>query len=91
MRRGQATLELLVLLGVALGLSALMVVATGADGGAIRRHLIESIPGHRPDRRDDRWALRSDPYGPVIRRYAPTMILERDRFCEDAAVPSDPG
>ncbi|MGI9187707.1 MAG: hypothetical protein ACR2J9_09390 [Gaiellales bacterium] len=91
MRRGKATFELLVLLGVAFGLSALMVVATGADGGAIRRHLIESIPGHRPDRRDDRWALRSDPYGPVIRRYAPTMILERDRFGEDAAVPSDPG
>jgi hypothetical protein len=35
--------------------------------------------------------LRSDPYGPLIRRYVPTMILERDRYGEDAAVPTDPG
>ncbi|MEI6689725.1 MAG: hypothetical protein WCN97_10260 [Thermoleophilia bacterium] len=91
MRRGQSTIELLVLLGVALGLTLLIAIAARADGDSVRRHLIESIPGHRPERRDDRWALRSDPYGPLIRRYVPTMILERDRYNEDAAVPSDPG
>jgi hypothetical protein len=91
MRRGQSTIELLILLGVAIGLTLLVAIAARADGGSVRRHLIESIPGHRPERRDDRWALRSDPYGPLIRRYVPTMILERDRYGEDAAVPSDPG
>ena len=91
MRRGQSTIELLILLGVAIGLTLLVAIAARADGGSVRRHLIESIPGHRPDRRDDRWALRSDPYGPLIRRYVPTLILEQDRYGEDAAVPTDPG
>lgn len=91
MRRGQSTIEFLVLLGVVIGLTLLVAIAARADGGSVRRHLIESIPGHRPERRDDRWALRSDPYGPLIRRYVPTMILERDRYGEDAAVPTDPG
>ena len=91
MRRGQSTIELLVLLGVAIGLTLLVAIAARADGGSVRQHLIESIPGHRPERRDDRWALRSDPYGPLIRRYVPTIILERDRYGEDAAVPTDPG
>jgi hypothetical protein len=90
MRRGQATLELLVLLGVVLGLTLVVAIAARADGGALRRHLIESIPGHRPERRDDRWALRSDRYGSLLRRYVPTLVLERDRHGEDAAVPSDP-
>ena len=91
MRRGQSTIEFLVLLGVVIGLTLLVAIAARADGGSVRRHLIESIPGHRPERRDDRWALRSDPYGPLIRRYVPTMILERDRYGEDTAVPTDPG
>jgi hypothetical protein len=91
MRHGQATIELLVLLLLAVALTVVMAVATGADGGSLRQHLVESIPGHRPVRRDDRWALRSDPYGSLIRRWAPTLVLERDRYGEDAAVPSDPG
>ena len=91
MRRGQATIELLVLLGLAIALTVVVAVAARADAGALRRHLVESIPGHRPERRDDRWALRSDSYGPLIRRYVPTLVLERDRYGEDAAVPSDPG
>jgi hypothetical protein len=91
MRRGQATIELLVLLGLAIGLTVIVAVAARADAGSVRRQLIESIPGHRPERRDDRWALRSDPYGPLIRRYVPTLVLERDRYGEDVAVPTDPG
>ena len=91
MRRAQSTIELLVLLGVATALTTVVAVLAGADAGGVRRHLVESIPGHRPERRDDRWALRSDAYGPLIRRYVPTLILERDRYGEDAAVPSDPG
>ena len=91
MRRAQATIELLVLIGLAIVLTAVIVLATRADGSSVRRHLIESIPGHRPERRDDRWALRSDAYGALIRRYVPTLVLERDRYGEDAAVPSDPG
>jgi hypothetical protein len=91
MRRGQATLELLVLLGVAVGLTILVAAAVRTDASALRDRLAESIPGHRPERRDDRWALRSDPYGPLLRRYVPTLVLERDRYGEDTAVPSDPG
>jgi molybdopterin biosynthesis enzyme MoaB len=47
MRRGQSTIEFLVLLGVAIGLTLLVAIAARADGGSVRRQLIESIPGHR--------------------------------------------
>ena len=82
MRRAQATIELLALLGAALALTA--VIAFAGDGWA--RHLVESIPGHRAERRDDRWALRTDA---EIRRYVPTLVLERDRYGADASVPVD--
>ena len=91
MRRAQASIELLALLGVALGLTILVAIAARSDAGGVRQHLIDSIPGHRAERRDDRWALRSDPYGAVIRRYVPTLVLEHDRYGEDAAVPVDVG
>ncbi|MGI9116993.1 MAG: hypothetical protein ACR2JV_05095 [Gaiellales bacterium] len=90
MRRAQATLELLVLIGLAVALTVVVGLATGTDAPAFARHLAESLPGHRPDRRDDRWALRSDPYGGAIRRYVPELVLERDRYGQDAAVPTDP-
>ena len=85
MRRAQATIEFLALTGVVLAL----VGAVAFAGGDWARHLVESIPGQQHTRRDDRWALRSDPYGPLIRRYVPTLVLERDRYGADASVPVD--
>ncbi len=89
MRRAQATIELLVLLGVAVVLMVFVIAATRSDAASYARRLVEAIPGHQPVRRDDRWALRSDPYGPLLRRYTPTLVLERDRYGEDAAMPVD--
>ena len=89
MHRAQATLELLVLLGLACALALVVAVAARGEAGRAARHLAESLPGHRPERRDDRWALRDDRYGPLLRRYVPRLVLERDRYGADAAVPVD--
>ena len=90
MRRGQATIEFLVLLGVAIAVTAFIVIGARSDGASYATRIAKAIPGHQPERRDDRWALRSDSYGPLLRRYAPELVLERDRYGEDAAVPVDP-
>ena len=90
MRRAQATIELLAVVGAVALVAAAAALALRGDAPALADRLAEALPGHRPERRDDRWALRSDPYGPLIRRYVPTLVLERDRYGEDAAVPSDP-
>jgi hypothetical protein len=89
MRRAQATLELAVLLGLVVLVGAVVATAARADGAGWARRLAAALPGERPERRDDRWALRSDRYGPLLRRYAPTLVLERDRWGEDTAVPVD--
>ena len=90
MRRGQATIELLILLGVAVALIAFIAFAARSDGASLAARIAKAIPGHQPERRDDRWALRSDSYGPLLRRYTPELVLERDRYGEDSAVPVDP-
>jgi len=89
-RRAQATIELLALLGVAAGLAGFVVLAAGADGASFASRLAAAIPGHQAVRQDDRWALRSPTYGPLVRRYVPVLVLERDRWGEDRAVPIDP-
>ncbi len=89
MRRGQATVELLALIGVAALLTGFLALAARSDGASWSERLAEAIPGKRAERRDDRWALRSDRYGPLLRRYAPVLVLERDRWGEDRAVPVD--
>ena len=68
MRRGQATIELLILLGVAVAMTAFIVFAARSDGASYAARIAKAIPGHQPQRRDDRWALRSDSYGPLLRR-----------------------
>jgi hypothetical protein len=40
-------------------------------------------------RHDDSWALVSPTWGPVIRRYAPVLVLERDRYGDEAEAPVD--
>ncbi len=89
MRRAQAALELVVLLGLLALAGVLVAAAARADGAGWARRIVHALPGERPERRDDRWALRSDRYGPLLRRYAPTLVLERDRWGEDRAVPVD--
>ena len=91
MRRstGQASLEFLLLAGLVavliLGLG--VVLASGAAAStadALRRALRPPSPAH-----DDTWAIGSSTWGPLIRRYAPRVVLERDVYGEDASVPVD--
>ena len=89
MRRstGQATIELLVLCGLAAAVAlalgtALASGAAAATAGALRRALRPPHPVH-----DDTWALGSPTWGPLLRRYAPRLVLERDRYGEDDEVP----
>ena len=91
MRRstGQATLELVLLMGlvavVTLGLGvALVSGAAAATADALRKALRPPSPAH-----DDTWAIGSATWGPLIRRYAPHVVLERDRYDEDRSVPVD--
>jgi hypothetical protein len=84
---GQATIELLLLCGLAallaLGLgSALASGAAASTADALRHALRPPHPAH-----DDTWALASPTWGPLLRRYAPRLVLERDRYGEDASVP----
>ena len=89
MRRAQATLELVLLLGLVALVGAMAVAAAQGAGAGWAERIARALPGERAERRDDRWALRSDRYGPLLRRHAPTLILERDRWGEDTAVPVD--
>src|SRR4051794_10441110 len=89
MRRstGQATIELLVLCGLVAALllalgTALATGAASATAAAVRRALRPPRPRH-----DDTWALGSPAWGPLLRRYAPRIVLERDRYGADDAVP----
>jgi hypothetical protein len=86
---GQATLEFLLLAGLVavlvLGLG--VVLASGAAAStadALRRALRPPSPAH-----DDTWAIGSSTWGPLIRRYAPRVVLERDVYGEDESVPVD--
>jgi hypothetical protein len=89
MRRstGQATVELLVLCGLVAALLLLLggALATGAAAStarALQRALRPPHPVH-----DDTWALGSPTWGPLLRRYAPRLVLERDRYGADDEVP----
>ena len=89
MRRGtgQATIELLVLCGLVAALLLLLggALATGAAAAtarALQRALRPPHPVH-----DDTWALGSSTWGPLLRRYAPRLVLERDRYGADDEVP----
>ncbi len=84
-------MEVLALVVVAAAVAGFLALAARSDGASWRTRLEEAIPGRQPERRDDRWALRSDRYGPLLRRYAPTLVLERDRWGHDHAVPVDVG
>ena len=88
---GQASLEFALLTGLAvlvtLGLGvALANGAAGSTAEALRRALRPPSPVH-----DDTWAIGSATWGPLIRRYAPRLVLERDVYGEDASVPVDFG
>jgi hypothetical protein len=86
---GQASLEFALLTGlvaaVTLGLGvAFASGAAGSTADALRRALRPPSPV-----RDDTWAIGSATWGPLIRRYAPRVVLERDIYREDESVPVD--
>jgi hypothetical protein len=86
---GQSTLEFLLLAGLvavlALGVGvALARDAGGSTGDALRRALRPPNPVH-----DDTWAIGSATWAPLIRRFAPRVVLERDVYGEDESVPVD--
>jgi hypothetical protein len=86
--RGQSTVELVVLLGLAVavtaGLAGVLPSAASSVDAALRRAV-----RHEHGAQDDRWALGGPTWGPVIRRYAPELVLERDRYGRDRSVPVD--
>ena len=70
---------------VTLGLGvALASGAAGSTADAVRKALRPPAPAH-----DDTWAIGSATWGPLIRRYAPHVVLERDVYGEDESVPVD--
>jgi hypothetical protein len=86
---GQATLEFLLLAGLlavlALGLGvALASGAGGSTADALQRALRPPSPAH-----DDTWAIGSATWAPLIQRFAPRVVLERDVYGEDESVPVD--
>lgn len=88
-RRGQATFEMVLLVLLVAGLllalgAALASGAAASTAAALERALRPPRPAH-----DDTWALGSSTWGPVLRRYAPRLVLERDRYGDDASVPVD--
>ena len=90
--RGQGTVEHVAL---AAGVALLMAgVAVGLRAGDVPRRFADALGealGRRPaPLRDDSWALGSSTYRPLIRRYAPRLVLERDVWGTDDAVPVDP-
>jgi hypothetical protein len=88
---GQSTVEHL-----ALGLAVAAVVAGLATAvvhdvpGLVVGALRDALGRRPPPLRDDSWALGSSTYRPLIRRYAPRLVLERDVWGHDDAVPVDP-
>jgi hypothetical protein len=90
-RRGQSTVELVALLAavaVVLLVAGRLVAAGGLPGdvaAAVRRALTHV----RGRAHGDRAALASRSLGPLIRRYAPVLVLERDAYGLDASVPVD--
>jgi hypothetical protein len=88
-RRGQATFEAVLLAAVVAGLAlALTAALRGAAADEVAAALRSALRPPAP-RHDDGWALTSPSWEPVIRRYAPLLVLERDRYGEDDAVPVD--
>ena len=86
---GQATLEFLLLAGLVAALArglgvALASGAAASTADALRRALRPPSPIH-----DDTWAISSSTWGPLLRRYAPRIVLERDAYGEDSSVPVD--
>jgi len=90
MRRGQSTVELCALaaaLAVLLGVAGL-ALSRRAVPGLVVRTLRHVLAGRAP-RHGDRWALGNAQLGPLIRRYAPRLALERDAFGQDRSSPVD--
>jgi hypothetical protein len=85
MERGQGTIEYVGLLGMLALLAALLAIAMAGDAPSIPwSHLLQSPRrSHTPDER----ALRNPLSGPLIAAAAPSIVLERDDFGDDLAVP----
>ena len=91
MRRDQSTVELVALARAVV--AVLLVAGRSVAGGALPRDLAAAVrralTHARTGAHGDRAALRSRSLGPLIRRYAPVLVLERDAFGVDASVPVD--
>jgi hypothetical protein len=89
MRRGQGTIEYAGLL------AAVAVIAIGLGAGLTRMgagiglHALVPHPRHRDALTPDERALRNPRLLDLIHRAVPTLVLERDRYGTDQAVPVD--
>jgi hypothetical protein len=88
---GQSTVEHLALGLAVAAVVALVATAVVHDVPGLMVGALRDALGRRPPAlRDDSWALGSSTYRPLIRRYAPRLVLERDVWGHDDAVPVDP-
>jgi hypothetical protein len=85
MERGQGTIEYVGLLGMLAVLAAVLAIAIAGDAPSIPWSQLLRSPRHThtPDER----ALRNPLLGALIASAAPSIVLERDAFGDDLAVP----
>jgi hypothetical protein len=87
MERGQGTAEYLGLLAALALLLGLLALAVSSDPPQIPwSHLLDS-PRRSHRRTPDERALRDPVLGPLIASAAPSIVLERDEYGDDLAIP----
>jgi hypothetical protein len=87
---GQASSELVVLVALLVG-AALALGAALARAG-VATEVVAALRGviaREHPRHGDRWAIASASWGALVRRYSPRLVLERDSYGQDEAVPVD--
>ena len=81
---GQASLEFALLTGLAAAARARVGVALRERRGRLDGRGAAAGAAAADPARDDTWAIGSPTWGPLIRRYAPRLVLERDVYRQDA-------
>ncbi len=87
--RGQATFEAVLLSAVVAGLALAFAAGLGGATAQDAARVLHAALRPPQPRHDDSWALTSPTWEPLIRRYAPLLVLERDRYGDDRSVPVD--
>jgi hypothetical protein len=87
MERGQGTAEYLGLLAALALLLGLLALTVSSDPPQIPWSQLLRSPRHSYRRTPDERALRDPVLGPLIASAAPSIVLERDEYGDDLAIP----